>query len=385
MTVQVPSSAEVVVIGGGIIGVSTAYHLAAAGVRDVVLLDAGALGGGSTGKAAGGIRTQFSDEINIALAVRSMELLKSFPQRFGQQIDLHQAGYLFLLDSPDSVAAFDQSVRLQNDLGIPNRMITPAEARRLSPHIVTDGLLAAAYSPEDGYCTPESVVLGFATAARRHHAQLIPYCPATAIETAGGQIAAVRTPAGTIRTGAVICAAGAWSAQVGDWAGVTLPVAPLRRQVVYTEPMGGGRPRVPFTIDFGTTFYYRDEGQGLLMGFSDPDEMTGFEQTPTDRWLPAMGRAMQRRAPALTGVGIAGGWAGLYEVTPDHNGLIGEAGGISRFLYAGGFSGHGFMMGPAVGEVLRDLYLGVTPFTDVTGFHASRFEHADVRREQNVV
>ncbi|GHJ11338.1 FAD-dependent oxidoreductase [Micromonospora humidisoli] len=385
MSLTLPSSAQVVIIGGGIIGVSTAYHLAAAGVRNVVLLDMGPLGGGSTGRAAGGIRTQFSDRLNIDLAMRSMEILKSFPQRFNQEIDLQQVGYLFLLDSADTVADFERHLRLQNDLGLPNRMVSPAEAQQLSPYIVTDGLLAASYSPHDGYCTPESVVLGFATAARRHGAQLIPHCAVTGIETDGTTISAVRTEAGTIRTDTVICAAGAWSGSVGDWVGVSLPVTPLRRGVVYTEPLPGCRPGLPFTIDFGTAFYYRNEGRGLLLGYPDPDEQSGFDQSPTDRWLPALGRALHRRAPRLVDVGIAGGWAGLYEVTPDHNGLVGEAAETSRFLYAAGFSGHGFMMGPAVGEVVRDLYLDAEPFTDVTGFRAGRFASADVRPERNVV
>ncbi|HET6395007.1 MAG TPA: FAD-binding oxidoreductase [Blastococcus sp.] len=382
---QLPSSASVVVIGGGVMGLSTAFHLASRGVRDVVLLDKGGLGSGSTSKAAGGVRAQFSDPVNVALGARSLETFCNFPALFGQEIDLHQVGYLFLLSTPESVAAFETNVALQNDLGVPSRMVGVEEARRLSPLIDTGGLLAAAYSPTDGHCTPESVVLGYASAARRAGATLLPHCAATGIDVVDGRIAGVRTGAGTIRTDTVVCAAGAWSAEVGSWVGVDLPVAPLRRQVLVTEPFPGLAPRTPFTIDFDTSFYFHGEGRGLLLGMSDPDEAPGFALTRSDGWLPRLAAAIGRRAPALAEVGIASGWAGLYEMTPDHNALIGRAETVENFLYAAGFSGHGFLMGPAVGEVVRDLYLGEEPFVDVTGLSAARFAGTDVRPELNIV
>lgn len=386
---RLPASASVVVIGGGVMGLSTAYHLARAGVRDVVLLDEDGLGSGSTCKAAGGVRAQFSDPVNIALGARSLETFREFPRLFGQEIDFHEVGYLFLLDSRPAVTAFEANVALQNHLGVPSRVIGVDEACRLSPLVSTDGLLAAAYSPTDGHCTPESVVLGYASAARRAGATLLPHCAATGIDVRDGQVVAVRTGAGTIRTDAVVCAAGAWSAEVGSWAGVDLPVSPLRRQVLVTEPVPGLDPRTPFTIDFGTSLYFHAEGhgagRGLLLGMSDPDETPGFRLTRSDGWLPRLGAAIERRAPALAEVGIAGGWAGLYETTPDHNALIGRADAVEGFLYATGFSGHGFLMGPAVGEVVRDLYLGSEPFVDVGGLSAARFAGVDVRPELNIV
>ncbi|GAA1702795.1 NAD(P)/FAD-dependent oxidoreductase [Nonomuraea sp. AD125B] len=381
---ELPRRAAVVVIGGGVMGVSIAYELAAAGVRDVVLLDKGPLGSGSTCKAAGGVRAQFSDRVNIELAVRSLETFEHFAERFGQEIDLHRPGYLFLLDTPEAVAEFERNVAVQNDLGVPSRMIPVREAAALSPLISTDGLLAAAFSPSDGHCTPESVVLGYAGAARRLGARLLPGCAATGIELADGAVTAVLTEGGRIETETVICAAGAWSREVGAWAGVDLPVTPLRRQILVTEPVPG-LPPTAFTIDFGTTFYFHREGPGLLLGMSDPDETPGFKLDRSDAWLPRLGEAMARRAPALMETGVATGWAGLYEVTPDHNALIGAAPGVERFLYATGFSGHGFLMGPAVGEVMRDLYLGREPFTDVSGFDARRFARSAARPELNIV
>ena len=380
-----PPAASVVVVGGGVVGLATAYELARAGVRDVVLLDRDALGAGSTCRAAGGVRAMFSDPVNITLGARSLETFRDFPARFGQEIDFAEVGYLFLLSTPAAVADFEAAVARQNSLGVPSRMVDVAEARRLSPLVATDGLLAAAYSPTDGHCTPESVVLGYAAAARRAGAVLLPRCAATGIDVDGGRVTAVRTDAGTIRTGTVVCAAGAWSAEVGAWAGVDLPVTPLRRQVLVTEPVPGLDPHTPFTIDFDTSFYFHREGQGLLMGMSDPDETPGFRLTRSDAWLPRLGAAIERRAPALAGVGVASGWAGLYEMTPDHNALIGRAEDVGGFLYATGFSGHGFLMGPAVGEVVRDLYLGRRPLVDVSGLGAARFAGAGARPELNVV
>jgi sarcosine oxidase subunit beta len=382
---SLPPTASVVVIGGGVTGLAAAYELARAGVRDVVLLDRDALGAGSTCKAAGGVRAMFSDPVNITLGARSLETFRDFPARFGQEIDFAAVGYLFLLSTPEAVAAFEDAVALQNSLGVPSRMIGVAEAQRLSPLIAPDGLLAAAFSPTDGHCTPESVVLGYASAARRAGATLLPHCAATGLEVTDGRVTAVHTAAGTVRTDAVVCAAGAWSAEVGGWAGVDLPVTPLRRQVLVTEPVPGLDPHTPFTIDFATSFYFHREGRGLLMGMSDPDETPGFRLTRSDDWLPRLGEAIERRAPELAGVGVAGGWAGLYEMTPDHNALIGRADEVEGFLYATGFSGHGFLMGPAVGEVVRDLYLGRETLVDVSGLGAARFRGAGVRPELNVV
>jgi sarcosine oxidase subunit beta len=382
-----PERASVVIIGGGAIGVAAACELAVAGVRDVVLVDSGPLGGGSTSKAAGGVRAQFSDRVNIELAARSLEAFEHFPERTGQSISLRQPGYLFLIDSTATLAQFEDSIRLQRDLGVPSRLVSVAEARRMSPLITAEGLLAAAYSPRDGYCEPESVVLGYATQARRHGARLIPHRAATGIIIDGGQVMAVTTDAGPIETPAVICAAGAWSRQVGEWAGVDLPVTPLRRQILVTEPLRdlGVPGDMPFTIDFGTTFYFHREGPAILLGLSDPDETPGFKLNRDDAWLPRLTAVIERRAPALASAGIATGWAGLYEETPDHNGLIGVAGGVDRFIYATGFSGHGFLMSPAVGEVIRDLYLGREPFTDISGLAATRFATAGPRPERTIV
>lgn len=385
MPVEVPARASVVIVGGGVIGLSTAWRLAQAGVSDVVLIEREEFGSGSTCKAAGGVRAQFSDAVNVELGLRGLHAFERFSDDHDQEIDLHQVGYLFLLDRPEHVPAFEANVALQNELGVPSRMLDVAEAKRLSPLIETDGLLAAAWNPIDGHCTPESVVLGYATSARRAGARLLRNTALEGIEHDGGTITAVRTTRGTIAADTVICAAGAWSAQVGEMAGVDLPVTPVRRQILTTGAVADLPDDTPFTIDFATSFYFHNEGRGLLLGMSDPDETPGFKLKMSDDWLPRLGEAIERRAPRIAEFGIGSGWAGLYEVTPDHNGLVGEADGVSRFLYATGFSGHGFLMGPAIGEVMRDLYLGREPVIDVTSLHARRFAHGDVRPELNIV
>ncbi|MGW1395751.1 NAD(P)/FAD-dependent oxidoreductase [Streptomyces nigra] len=377
--------ASAVVVGGGVIGTGIAYHLARAGVPDVVLVERDELASGSTSKAAGGVRAQFSDELNIRLGARSLEAFARFEQDTGYDIGLHRVGYLFLLSTPEDVTAFEAAVRLQNSLGVPSRMIDPAEARELSPLISTDGLLAAAYSPDDGHCTPESVVHGYAAAARRHGARILRHTTVTGIERHGDRITGVTTNAGRIATDTVICAAGAWSRAVGAMAGVDLPVEPLRRQIAVTAPVDALPPRLPMTIDFTTSLYFHTEGPGLLLGMSDPDERPGFDTSTHDRWIPRLADAMRHRAPALLDLRRTGGWAGLYEVTPDHNALIGEATSVSRFLYATGFSGHGFLQGPAVGEVVRDLYLGRVPFVDVSPLSAGRFVAGAPRPEAHRV
>jgi sarcosine oxidase subunit beta len=385
VAVALPASASVVVVGGGVMGVSTAFHLAEAGVPEVLLLEREALGSGSTCKAAGGVRAQFSDELNVQLAARSLDLLGRFGERPGQEIDLRRVGYLWLLDDADDVASFSRAVAMQNRLGVPSRMLDVDEALRRSPYVCGDGLLAAAFSPDDGHCTPESVVLGYATAARRLGATLLTGCAVTGVRVSDGEISAVLTDRGEVRTGTVVCAAGAWSAAVGEMVGVDLPVVPMRRQVLLTGPVAGVPADLPMTIDFASSLYFHAEGRGLLVGMSDPDEQPGFRLDRSDAWLPRLADAVAHRAPGLLDAGIAGGWAGLYEVTPDANALVGEAPSVSRFLYATGFSGHGFLMGPAIGEVVRDLVLGVAPDIDVSTLSAGRFRAGAARPETALV
>ena len=381
---SLPDRAEVVIIGGGVMGASAAFHLAEAGVTDVLLLEADQLSCGSTSKSAGGVRLQFSDEINIALALRSMDAFERFADRPGADIGLQQVGYLFLLTDPADVIVFERNTALQNTMGVPTRMLSAAEAGQLSTLANVDDVLAASICMRDGHATPDAVVLGYATAARAMGVTIATQCPVTGIDVDGGDVTGVRTSRGTVSTSTVICTAGPWSLPVAAMAGVDLPVQPVARPIWFTEPMPNRPDRVPMTIDFTTGFYFHSEGPGLLFGMADPDQPPGFDAPMRPDWLEVVGDVVAHRAPALLDVGIAGGWHGFYETTPDHNALIGEASHVSRFIYATGFSGHGFLLGPAVGEVLRDLVMGYTPPVDVSGFDVERFAR-ETRPEHNIV
>ena len=390
MSTSLPDRAEVVIIGGGVMGASTAFHLAEAGVTDVLLLEKDSLACGSTSKSAGGVRAQFSDAVNIALGIRSLPAFEQFGVRPGGEIDLHQVGYLFLHTDETAWAVAQEAVALQNSLGIPTQLLTAAEAGALSKGVEVGDVIGATFHPRDGYCSPENVVQGYAAGARALGATVRTGVGVTGIETSGGEITGVVTDQGVVATSTVVCAAGAWSREVGRWVGVDLPIDPLRRQIIVTEPLNEELlalypMNTPMTIDAASTFYLHREGPGLLVGLSYQDESIGFHDGFSEDWLPDLLEAMERRAPALLDVGIAHRWAGYYEVTPDHNAVIGEATSVSRFLYAAGFSGHGFLQGPAVGEVMRDFSLGQPPVVDVSTMSADRFSAGDVLYELNIV
>jgi sarcosine oxidase subunit beta len=379
-----PSSADVVVVGGGVIGTSAAFHLAEAGVG-VCLLEQDQLAGGSTSRAAGGFRAQFSDPLNIALGLRSIEAFARFGERPGAEIDFRQVGYLFLLDREEDVASFAASMALQNELGVPSRFVDLAEAHELCPLARLDGVLAATYNPLDGHASPEAVVQGYAAGARAHGATVVTGCPVSRIVADEAAIAGVETPLGTVETGTVVCAAGVWSPELARPLGVDLPIEPYLREVGFTGPTPGLPDHLPMTVDFTSGLYFHREGPGLLFGMADPDQPPGLDAPSDPDWLVRVMEVADRRLPALLDMGIAGGWKGYYEVTPDHNALVGESSEVARFLYAAGFSGHGFLQGPAVGEIVRDLFLGNDPFVDVSPLSVERFAHAAPRPEHNVI
>lgn len=383
MRAVLPERADVVVIGGGVMGTSIAFHLAEAGV-DVCLLERSELASGSTSRAAGGIRAQFSDPLNIALGARSIEAFERFGERPGAEIDLEQVGYLFLLDRPEDIPVFERSVAIQNEHGVPSRLLDTEEIRGVCPIAGLEGVLAAAFSPRDGHASPEAVVQGYAAGARRHGATVVTGCAVMGIDVAGGEIRAVRAQGGRVETGVVVCAAGAWSPEIGDMVEVGLPVVPVLREVGFTA--GAELPdRIPLTIDFSTGFYFHRQGPGLLFGMGDREQPPGFDAPTDPAWLERVTAVAERRLPRLLEIGIAGGWKGAYEITPDHNALIGEAARPSRFLYATGFSGHGFLQGPAVGETVRDLVLEREAVLDVSPLSVERFARDAPRPELNVI
>ncbi|MET0457251.1 MAG: FAD-binding oxidoreductase [Mycobacterium sp.] len=390
MTKTVPERASVVVIGGGVIGTSIACHLAASGVPDVVLVERHELASGSTSKAAGGVRATFSNAANIAIGMRGLEVYANFTELYGQDIDFRRDGYLYLLSDQASLDEFTDQVARHNRHGVPSEIVDAERAQRISPLIRTDDLLGACWSPHDAKATPESVVAGYAAAARRHGARIIRHCEVIDITRSGSAITGVVTTLGAITTDTVVCAAGAWSRRIGEMVDLTIPVTPVRRQIAFTEPLAALPARSPsLTIDFPSNFYFHPEGNGLLLGWSDPSEQPGFNlKFELDQWLMGVGEIAERCAPAVLDYGIRTGWAGLYEITPDHNQIIDRPGEVEGLLVATGYSGHGFLMGPATGEIICDLYHGKTPGYDISGFTLGRFADATAggaRAETNIV
>ena len=295
----VPPTADVVIIGGGVMGASIAFHLAEAGVENIVVVERGDLGCGSSGKPIGGVRAHFSDPLNIAIGSRSLRAYADFPHRPGADIRLDTVGYLFLLTSAEQKAEFEASVRTQNALGVPSRMIGPREARELCPYVSTEGLVAAVHSPTDGHARPGLVVQGYARSAAGRGAVFATHTAVTGIDTTGDRVTAVHTDRGAISCSTVICAAGAWSARIGDMAGVGLPVRPVRRQLAFTAPLTPPAPRIPFTIDFSSSAYFHNSDDGLLFGLADPSQPDGFDTTWTPEWLGLFRTAVR---PCLSGI-----------------------------------------------------------------------------------
>ena len=361
-----------VIVGGGVMGASVAYHLTELGIIDIVLLERETLASGSTSKSAGGIRAQFADELNIRIALRSIDEFAAFGERLDAEIEFEQSGYLFLLDTAADVERFRAALELQHSLGVPSRELTLAEALEIVPQLESDGLLAATFCPLDGRATPEAVVSGYAAAASRRGARVHQGEPAEAVTVRDERIESVSTGKRTIATDTVVCTAGVWSRDVGALVGLDIPVTGEPRWMWYS-PERGDLPRtLPLTIDFTTSFYFHGEGPGVAFG--------GREQT-----LDELAPHIVTRLPLLAELPIQASWSGFYEVSPDHNAIVGEAPEVSRFLYATGFSGHGFQQAPAVGEHLAELIAGRTPTLDLTPFALDRFARGDSRPEAFVI
>lgn len=365
-------SAQVVIIGGGAMGTSTAYHLAQLGVTDVVLCERATLGSGSTSKSAGGIRAQFADELNIRIALLSLLEFRNFEARVGVDIDFRETGYVFLLDSDDDVRRFREAVGLQGSLGVLSTELTLDEVLELVPALNTEGLRGATYCPRDGFATPESVVRGYAAAAAEHGVEIKQGVEVTRIPVLGNKILGVDTNEGRIKTDTVVCTAGVWSKDVAALVGLNLPVEGKVRWMHYTPEAPQLPASLPLTVDFSTGFYFHREGPGLVFGGREPT-------------IEGVATHGTRRLPVLADLPIQSSWWGYYEMSPDHNALVGEAGEPSRFLYATGFSGHGFQQSPAVGEHLAELVIGARPTLDLSAFSAVRFKRGEAREEAFVI
>lgn len=380
-------SAEVVIIGGGIMGASTAYHLARRGCTDVVVLESAEMFGlGSTGLNAGGVRYQFSTAVNIELSKMSFEMMNRFASEMDQEIALRQCGYLFLFDRERDLDQFRRNVALQNEHDVPSRIISVDEVRELAPEVKLDDIIGGSWCPLDGLVDPNGLLQGYVSNARRLGAVLHTSMPATGIRIEDGKVVGVETKDGFIAAPSVVIAAGPWSGLVGDMAGVDLPVEPIRRQIAVTGEVPGLRADFPFVIDFSRSLYFHREGRGILTGKSNPDQAAGFDTTVDEDWkLIHLEQAMDR-LPLLAEADIAAEWAGLYEVTPDDQPILGKLPQVDGLYSCAGFSGHGLMHGPAAGLLLAEEILDGRAHTiDIDPLRYQRFAAGAAVGEYNVV
>jgi sarcosine oxidase subunit beta len=382
------TGADIVIVGGGVVGASAAYHLAAAGAGSVLLLErADQLGTGSTGACAGGFRHQFSSRVNILLSLVSVPMITGFEEEHGLPLDVSQDGYLFMVRSEESWKEFLASVELQRSLGVEVDVLTPGDAAELIPGIALDGMVGATFGPRDGIADPSGLTMGYATAARRAGAEIVTGVEALGIQVRGDRVAGVSTPVGSVAAPVVVNAAGPWAGTLAASAGVDLPLEPIPRQVVVTGPFQEVPRRRTLVIDADTTFYFHREGEGVLMGMGGRDEKPSFDTAVDESFIAeellptALGVF-----PPLEQADLRYRWAGLYEMTPDRLPIIGEAPGVGGLYLANGFSGHGFQHAPIVGKVLAELIAeGRARTVDVSSLGLERFSRGPVVPEHHVV
>jgi sarcosine oxidase subunit beta len=363
----------VVIIGGGVIGTSVAFHLAERGYRDVTVLERGLIGEGATAYATGGIRQQFTSEVNVQLVRDSVEFFTHFEERTGSPFTFRQHGYLFLLTDQHQLAAFTRAAEMQRGHGVPAELLRPEEVHRLNPQIRVDDLAGAAYCATDGSASPHDAVQGYAKAAKAHGVRIRQHTEVVAIETAGGAVRGVRTTTGELlEAELVLIASGPQARDTGRLAGVDLPVGPHRRQAFATEALPWLSPDQPLTVDLGSGAYLHPETGGAVIGGNDRDVPEGTDTTVDWSLTEPLIEALMHRFPAMTDASIVRGWAGLREMTPDDHAIVGPL-AVPGLWAAVGFSGHGFMQSPAIGEQLSCWLLDGAPTIDLSALRSDRF------------
>jgi len=374
MPSPVPPIADVVVIGGGVVGCSIAYHLARRGVRDVVVLEREAVGSGTTSKAAGGIRAQFPTETEVRLSQESLRVFRSFKDEFGVDPGFREIGYLFLVADQADLRGFEARIALQRRLGVDVRVITPQDARELIAALHVDDLIAAVWGPEDAFAGPAEVTAGFARRARDLGARIVEGVEVTGFALDRGRVGAVETARGRIATPVAVNAAGPAAARVGRLAGLDLPVLPRRRHIFFTEPFPAIPGPVPLTTDRASGFYFRKELEQVLLSPGDAEDVGADLDAPVD-WgmVEETVRKAVHRLPVLEHARIAGGWAGLRPLTPDDHAIVGPAPGVEGLFLAVGFGGHGFQHSPATGRLVAEWIVDGRPSLDLSLFDPGRF------------
>ena len=384
---MLPKTADIVIIGGGCMGASTACYLAQRGASVVLVEREKFLAMGSTGRNAGGVRHQFSTEVNVRLSIFSLDVIAHFEEIFGVSAGYQPIGYLFLLTTPREVEVFKANVALEHRLGVNDvRFLTPNEIATLVPLVNLEGVIGGTFCPRDGLADPNSVTQGFAKGARAYGAQFETETTVTGIKLEGDRVAGVITNRGEIATRVVVNCAGPWAAQIGKMVGLDIPIVPLRRQFFTTDALPQIPRNHPMTIEFATSLYFHPEGAGLLVGMSNPDEKPGETYAIDEEFhLKTLERAMYR-LPILENARVASQMAGLYEVTPDAHPILAQARTVPGFYIAAGFSGHGFQHSPATGKVMSELILdGKATTIDISMLDLERFAEGRLIQEVNVV
>ena len=383
-------TADYLIIGGGIVGSSVAYHLAKRGAGKIVVLEQATLGSGSTSKAAGGIRAQFGAEVTIRMSLYAQNVYRHFEEEFGVTADYHEVGYLFLLTTQDELDSFKKNVAFQNALGVPSTILSPAEVSEMVPAVKIDDLAGASYCATDGTAGPSEALQGFVRRGRELGVDFVEGSPVVGIDLGGGRVRAVRTPTETFETPLVVNAAGPWASQIGKMVGVELPVRPLKRHIWITERFDAIPGPTPQTIDFHSGFYFRKELENVMWSGGDMLERWDFNTEVEWDQLQASVEKAVKRVPILADARVMRGWAGLREVTPDHLPIIGPLPDLDGFVCANGFSGHGFMHAPASGRLVSELLLDGRTFLDISPFRYERFsepgglEHRELSIGANV-
>lgn len=383
-------TAEVVIIGGGIVGASIAFHLAEAGCSKVLVVEREPyLGRGSTGKSMGGVRAQFSAEINIRLSLYALDFFARFGDATGCPSGYRPQGYLFVATCENHLAYLRSNFQIQKACGLNSvELLSAAEVLHRMPHLRPDDILGGSFNPIDGFVDPHSVMTGFMTRAIEKGVRLWKGAEATAIGHDARGICSVDTTLGVVSTRVAVNAAGPWAAQVAALAGVQLPVLPLRRMLVPSEPFSLIPRDAPMTIDMATGFHFRPEGLGVLLAWNDPEETPGFKT----QFDPAFVEKILLRAvscvPCFEALEVnpKRAWAGLYEMTPDHYPILGPVAEVPGLYLANGFSGHGVMHSPATGRILSDLILhGHTDLIDARALDLARFAEGCMIHETTVL
>src|SRR5260370_13728947 len=349
------------IIGGGIVGSSIAYHLTEAGCRDVLVIEREThQGKGSTGKSMGGVRAQFATPINIRMSLYSIAFFGTFDEVMGYPSGYRPQGYLFVATTPAHMDYLRENYRHQVEAGLQAvRLLDPQEVSRIAPEIRHDDILGGSFCATDGFVDPHSVMTGFMQKAIERGVRLMRDTDVTGITSDARGVSGVESSHGFISGRTVVNAAGAWAGKVAQLAGVDLPVEPLRRMLVPTEPFDKVSHQSPMVVDMKTGFHYRPEGRGLLLAWNDPEETPGFKLDFDRAFIEKVLTRGVDRLPCLeeAEVNPRRAWAGLYEMTPDHHPVLGPAPELPGFFLANGFSGHGVMHSPATGRIVADLIL----------------------------